>query len=180
MILPLVYYGNPGLREAASPVETFDAALRTLADNMVETMHAESGIGLAGPQIGVGKRIFVMEIPEEMDLDADEARANPDLKGPLVVVNPEIEILGKDVEEMEEGCLSIPDLRGKVRRPVSICLKYCDVEGNPHTRTLHHLAARCVLHETDHLNGVLFVDLLSQVKRVAIKGKLKKIKAAYA
>lgn len=176
MKLPLVYYGDPGLRRQAEPVSDFDDKLLALSRDMVETMHAESGIGLAGPQIGVSRRIFVMEIPAELDEDEQGTRMNPDLEGPLVVINPELSSLTPEKEEMEEGCLSIPDVRGKVRRPVSVTLRFQDVEGKRREMRLHHLAARCALHETDHLNGVLFVDLLSQVKRVAIKGKLRKLK----
>ncbi|MCC5850763.1 MAG: peptide deformylase [Verrucomicrobia bacterium] len=176
MKLPLVFYGDPGLRQQAEPVTVFDDKLLALSRDMVETMHAEAGIGLAGPQIGVPRRIFVMEIPPEMDEDETGARLNPDLNGPLVVVNPELLELSKNKEEMEEGCLSIPDIRGKVRRPVSVTLRFQDVEGRQREMRLQDLAARCAQHETDHLDGILFVDLLSQVKRVAIKGKLRKLK----
>lgn len=176
MKLPLTYYGAPVLRETAKPVETFDDRLRRLADDMVETMRAESGIGLAGPQVDRAERIFVMEIPEDMDLDPEGRRANPGLEGPLVAVNPELTDFSKETEEMEEGCLSIPDVRGKVRRPVSVTLRFQDETGEKREMRLHHLAARCAMHETDHLNGVLFVDHLSQVKRIALKGKLRKLK----
>lgn len=172
----LCFYGNPILREKAKPVTEFDDALRVLAADMVETMHAESGIGLAGPQVGVDRRIFVMEIPEDMDEDDEGSPANPGVTYPLVVVNPEISDASPKREDMEEGCLSIPEVRGKVSRPVSITLKYQNLQGESCELRLKHLAARCAMHETDHLDGVLFVDLLSPVKRVAIKGKLKRLK----
>lgn len=176
MSLSLCYYGHPVLREQAEPVTEFDHALSQLADRMVETMRRESGIGLAGPQIGRSLRIFVMEIPEDMDVGPDGVPLNPALQGPLVVVNPEITLLNSPSEEMEEGCLSIPDVRGKVERPFAIHLTYQDVKGNSHTQELKGLAARCAQHETDHLNGVLFIDYLGPVKKQAIKGKLRRIK----
>lgn len=176
MRLPLSYYGAPELREPAASVAAFDDDLRALARDMVETMRAESGIGLAGPQVDKPRRIFVMEIPEDMDVDAEGRRANPELDGPLVVVNPELVDFSRETGEMEEGCLSIPGIRGKVRRPVSVTLRFQDEAGGRREMRLHHLAARCAMHETDHLDGVLFVDRLSQVKRIAIKGKLRKLK----
>ncbi|MCC5843824.1 MAG: peptide deformylase [Verrucomicrobia bacterium] len=180
MILPLSYYGQPVLRKPAEPVTIFDDNLRKLADDMIDTMHAESGIGLAGPQIGQSLRIFVMEIPPDMDQDDEGNRANPFLNGPLVVINPQIRNLAPKTEVMEEGCLSIPDIRGNVSRPLSLTLDYQDLDGKPLTLNLSFLAARCALHENDHLDGVLFLDHLSQVKRLAIKGKLRKLKEQYS
>jgi peptide deformylase len=180
MILPLSYYGQPVLRKPAEPVTVFDEELKTLAQDMIQTMHAESGIGLAGPQIGKSLRIFVMEIPPDMDQDDQGNRANPFLNGPLVVVNPRISNLASKTDVMEEGCLSIPEIRGNVTRPLSLTLDFQGVDGKPQTLNLSHLAARCVLHENDHLDGVLFLDHLSQVKRLAIKGKLRKLKEQYA
>lgn len=174
---PLAYYGNPVLRGKARPVTAFNEELAELARDMVETMEAESGIGLAGPQVSQPLQIFVMHIPAEMDVDPSGARLNPELTGPLVVVNPEIEPVGEDEDEMEEGCLSIPDVRGNVCRPISIRLSFQDLKGNRRELPLQGLAARCAQHETDHLNGVLFIDYLSSVKKVAIRGKLKRIKA---
>lgn len=180
MLLPLCYYGNPILRQPAAPVTAFDASLRQLAQDMIDTMRAENGIGLAGPQIGQPLRIFVMEIPPDMDLDDRDQPANPGLTYPLVVVNPRISNPDPRTDTLEEGCLSIPDIRGNVTRPLSLSLDYQDLEGTPRTLSLSHLAARCVLHETDHLDGILFLDRLSQVKRLAIKGKLRKLKEQYA
>jgi len=180
MTYPLAYYGNPILRSKAEPVTVFDSELRALGENMVDTMDAESGIGLAGPQISLSKRIFVMRVPQEMDVDLEGNPLNPDLTGPLVVVNPEIRNASQACDVVEEGCLSIPDVRGNVERPVEIVLAFQDVEGESHELPLKGLAARCAQHELDHLNGVLFIDYLSSVKKVAIKGKLKRIKASYS
>lgn len=179
MIYPLSYFGNPILREKAVPVTCFDADLAQLGEDMIATMREEAGIGLAGPQIGQSLRIFAMEVPEEMDTDEDGSPNNPGLQCPLVVVNPEVEEMGDEDEEMEEGCLSIPEVRGKVQRPFAIRLRYQDVKGGTHEIDLKGLAARCVQHETDHLNGVLFIDYLSSVKKMSIKGRLKRIKQNY-
>ncbi len=179
MILSLTYFGNPRLRERAVEISEFDDQLAKLASDMIETMHAEQGIGLAGPQVDVGKRIFVMEIPQDMDEDQDGQPLNPQLSGPLVVINPKIETHDEEESEAEEGCLSIPDVRGRVTRPWALSLEYQDLSGASHTLELQGLAARCVLHENDHLDGKLFLDYLSSVKRMAIKGKLKRIKEQY-
>jgi len=179
MSLPLAYYGNPVLRAKTAAVETFDDELARLADDMVETMRAEAGVGLAGPQVGCSRRIFVMEIPPEADLDGNGARLNPQLAGPLVVVNPELELDESEIEEMEEGCLSIPEVRGRVERSLSLKMTFQTVKGEARSLHLTGLAARCAQHEFDHLNGVLFIDLLGSVKKMAIKGKLKKIKLAH-
>ena len=179
MILPLSYYGSPILRQKVAPVTAFDGELARLAKDMVETMHAEAGIGLAGPQVGKDLRIFVMEIPPDMDVDETGRPLNPEFTGPLVAVNPEIVPEEDDEEEMEEGCLSIPDVRGRVERPMRIRLSYQTVQGEAKTLELTGLAARCAQHELDHLNGVLFIDYLGSVKRMAIKGKLKKIRQQY-
>jgi len=176
MTLRMRYYGDPVLRRKAEPVETFDEDLKTLADAMVDTMRDESGIGLAGPQIGDSRRIFVMEIPADMDVDGSGARLNPELDGPMAVVNPEFVECSEEQDEVEEGCLSIPDVRGRVVRPVSVRMRFRTVEGEEREMELHGLAARCAQHETDHLDGVLFVDHLGSVKKMAIKGKLKKLK----
>jgi peptide deformylase len=177
MSLTLKFYGDPVLREKAEPVEAFDAELKKLAADMVKAMRMESGIGLAGPQIGKRLRIFVMEIPVEMDADEEGTALNPELKFPLVAVNPELEAISDEENELEEGCLSIPDIRGKVWRPSEVRMQYQTVIGETKEVELQGLAARCAQHETDHLNGVLFVDLLGSVKKMAIKGKLKKLKA---
>lgn len=176
MILPLSYYGSTILREKVEPITEFDSTLTQLATDMVETMHAEAGIGLAGPQVGKNLRIFVMEIPVDMDVDEKGRRQNSFLNGPLVVINPEVEEVGDLVEEAEEGCLSIPDVRGVVERPYQVRMRYQDVKGKAHEVMLSGLAARCAQHENDHLNGVLFIDYLGSVKKMAITGKLKKLK----
>jgi len=179
MSLNLCYYGNPILRQSAQPVTVFDAELKKLSADMVDTMRAEAGIGLAGPQIGKSLRIFVMEIPPDMDEEEPGQRLNPSLNGPLVAVNPEIQAREEEQDELEEGCLSIPEVRGRVERPTDIVLRYQTVTGEEKRLPLTGLAARCAQHELDHLNGVLFIDHLGSVKKMAVKGKLKKIKQTY-
>jgi peptide deformylase len=176
MILNLTYFGNPILRERASEVTDFGPAMARLGRDMIETMHVEAGIGLAGPQVGISQRIFVMEIPVDMDTEEDGTRLNPKLNGPLVVVNPQLDDFSDDVSVVEEGCLSIPEVRGNVERPWALRLRFQDVVGAPQELRLQGLAARCVQHETDHLDGVLFIDHLSAVKRLALKGRLRRIK----
>lgn len=178
--LPLVYYGTSGLRETAQAVDTFNSDLSALGADMVETMRHERGIGLAGPQIGKRLRIFAMQIPEEMDLDETGERLNPELPSPLVVVNPSFSEPSPNVDDYEEGCLSIPGVTGYVKRPVSITMQYQDTEGNAHSIRLHGLAARCAQHEVDHLDGKLFIDYLSHVKKMSIRSKLKRIKEDHA
>ncbi len=177
MSLDLVYYGDPLLRAVATPYAEFTPDLAKLAKDMIEAMRREKGIGLAGPQIGVGKRIFVMEIPVDMDKDEQTGeRLNPTLEGPLVVVNPELLDPTDEEDVYEEGCLSIPTVNGNVTRPFGIRLRFQDVRGNACELTLRGLAARCAQHENDHLEGKLFIDYLTPVKRFAIKGKLRRIK----
>ncbi len=178
MIHSLAYYGNPVLRKVAEPVTDFGPELARLAAEMVDTMRHERGIGLAAPQIGLSLRLFVMEIPADMDEDDEGRRLHPFLDGPLLVVNPEIDELSDDVSVAEEGCLSIPEVRGNVERPWSLRLRFHDPLGTPRELRLQGLAARCVQHENDHLDGVLFIDHLRSVKRLAIKGKLRKIRDA--
>ena len=139
--------------------------MRSLADDMLDTMYDAPGIGLAGPQIGVMKRIFVMDCHRE---DAG--------KEPTVCINPEIVWASDEVIENEEGCLSIPDIYDQVTRPAAIKLQYLDREGVLQERDCDELWATCAQHELDHLNGKLFIDYLSGIKRTMITNKMKKLK----
>ena len=149
------------LRTVAKAVETVDDSIRTLIDDMFETMYAAQGIGLAATQIDVHLRVVVI------DLQDDEHE-------PLVMINPEFDILTKEVDEMQEGCLSVPGIHEAVKRPDQIRLKALDREGNPYELEVTGLFAVCIQHECDHLNGKLFVDHLSNLKRSRIKAKLTK------
>jgi len=162
MILPILKYGDPRLQKVCEPVTTFDKALEVLAKNMVETMYAAPGVGLAAPQIGVLKRLIVV------DPTAGEK------EGQLItLVNPEI--INQEGEQYEEeGCLSIPDFTGKVRRPYRVVISGKDLQGREKILEGEGLLSRVFSHEVDHLNGVLFLDHLGAIKRDLIKRKIRK------
>ena len=162
-VLPIVLLPDPILRKRAEPVERVDDTIRQLMDDMLETMYDAPGIGLAAPQIGISKRIIVM------DCSDDEVEAEP-----IGMINPEILTSGDDTCTMEEGCLSIPGHRGDVTRPASIEVRYLDRDGAVQERAFDGLLAICIQHEIDHLNGVLFIDYLSRLKRDMITRKMTK------
>ena len=178
MILPIHVYGSPVLIEETVHVEEDSPELQRLIDDMIETMHGASGIGLAAPQVGRSERLFVIDLSPL----ADEDEELP--KEPMVFLNPEIfESDGKE-EEYEEGCLSLPDLREYVKRPGEVHLRYLDREFNEHSLHAKGMLARVIQHEYDHLDGILFIDLLSPFKRRLMKRRLKdmangKVKADY-
>ncbi len=156
---------DPRLRKRAEPVAEIDEGLRKLAADMLETMYDAPGIGLAAPQIGVMKRIFVM--------DCSEKDADPD---PMVFINPEIVAASEELETSEEGCLSIPDVYDDVTRPARVTLRWTDLDGAEQEREFADRPAVCIQHELDHLNGRLFIDHLSMVKRTMISNRMKKLK----
>ncbi len=153
--------GDPVLRQVADEVVDFDDGLKTLAEDMFETMYASDGIGLAAPQVGLSIRMFVMDVRE------------PELE-PRVVVNPRI-IEREGGESGEEGCLSIPGIVGAVERSTRIVIEGLDVEGRPIRIEATDLMARCIQHEIDHVDGVLFIDRLSPIKRKLLLSKWKKL-----
>ena len=149
-IKEIVYANDNRLREKAKRVKQFGPALKALADDMLETMHAAHGVGLAAPQVGVQQRFFVAELPKDED--------DPKSGKPYVLVNPEVVKTSRDEVEGEEGCLSIPTWYGKVWRPDWIIVKANDVDGKPIRIKADGYLARVFLHEMDHLDGILFVD----------------------
>jgi peptide deformylase len=156
-LLPLHLLGSPVLRERSAEVSAIDDEVRQFVDDLFETMHAAKGVGLAANQVGVARRVAVVETEDEK----------------LVLINPVIlEAEGRDTAE--EGCLSIPKVYADVTRPEKIVLEATDREGNRYTKTLDGLAARAVQHEIDHLDGILFVDHLGLLKRKRILSKWKK------
>ena len=166
---PILLFPDPHLRTKARPVGPADAdAVRDLAPRMLEAMYRAPGIGLAAPQVGVGLRLVVV------DLQRDEARA------PIVLVNPEVVWDSGDALPLEEGCLSLPGQFADVARPSAVRLRYLDLEGQTRELDADGLLARCVQHELDHLDGVLFVDRISALKRNMIMRKLQKAKRARA
>ncbi|MDT8369958.1 MAG: peptide deformylase [Longimicrobiales bacterium] len=159
--------GDPVLRQEAEPVEVFDAALVELAREMFETMYAAEGVGLAAPQIGISRRIFVIDA---RDPDDPEGARH-------VVVNPEILELSKETEKAPEGCLSIPGIEEVVERPGRVRLRACDEFGTPFELESTGLLGRALQHETDHLDGILFLDRLTPLKRRMAIRRWQKLRA---
>ncbi|WP_126171895.1 peptide deformylase [Altericroceibacterium xinjiangense] len=174
------------LKTVSTPVETFDAELKTLVDDMFETMYAAHGIGLAAIQVGVPKRVLVIDL-QEPDPDADPEDCGdhgcghdhrPVIRNPRVFVNPEILDPGADLCTYQEGCLSIPEIYGDVDRPATCRVRWQDLEGNVHEEAMEGLMATCIQHEMDHLEGILFIDHLSRLKRTMALKKLDKLRKA--
>jgi len=166
MVYPIVLYGDPVLETPAATVTEFDDALKTLIDDMFESMYAAHGVGLAAPQIGIGKRITVIDVTFKED---------PEQK--LVLINPEI-IKTEGRQSSGEGCLSIPEFRERVTRANKVTVRAQDLKGKTFEMTGEALLARAFLHETDHLNGKLFISHISALKRNLIKNKIKKLQKA--
>ena len=163
MIYPIVLYGNPVLETPAAPVTEFNDELKKLVEDMFESMYAAHGVGLAAPQIGIGKRLAVIDVTFKEDPEAK-----------LVLVNPEI-IHREGKQTSQEGSLSLPDFRENVTRANIVTVRAQDVDGNWFEKTGDDLLARAMLHETDHLNGRLFISHVSGLKRDLIKRKIKKL-----
>lgn len=163
--LELKYYPAESLLQKAEPVTVFDDALRQTLEDMAETMYVERGIGLAAPQVGLSKRIFVMDVPGE---DEDTPGS-----GLLALINPEI-VAKEGTILWEEGCLSFPSITAEVKRAQKLTLRYQDAFGAWQEREAEELEAVCIQHELDHLNGVTFVDYLSPLKRKLLLRELRK------
>ncbi|MFT5123850.1 MAG: peptide deformylase [Kiritimatiellia bacterium] len=176
MIYEITKFANPVLRQKGVAITAFDDALKELAANMVETMHDAEGIGLAAQQVGKALNLCVIDIPEKADTDDTGVRLHPDVAMPLVLVNPVVTAQSEEKEPYEEGCLSFPEITGNVIRPVGVTVKFQDLSGGELELEATGLLARCMQHEIDHLNGVLYIDRMSNVKRVALSGKLKRLK----
>jgi len=167
-IRPIVEVPDPRLREISKPVETVDDDVRALVADMFETMYAAPGIGLAAIQVGVPKRILVIDLQ-----DPPEEGGEP-VKDPRVFINPEIVESSDHEVPYTEGCLSVPDQFAEVDRPERIRARWLDEKGVQHDEEITGLLATCLQHEMDHLNGVLFIDHLSRLKRQMILKKLDK------
>jgi peptide deformylase len=166
MIYPIVKFGDPVLEKAATPVTAFDDELQKLVEDMFESMYAARGVGLAAPQIGISKRIAVVDVTFKEDPGAK-----------MVLINPEI-ILKEGRQRGTEGCLSIPEFREEVTRAKTVTVRAQDLNGKFFERTGEDLLARAFLHETDHLNGKLYISHVSALKRDLIKRKIKKLAKA--
>ena len=175
MSLSICTYGNPVLRKKAVEVPQVDGEIHELAKDMLETMYEERGVGLAAEQVGRTERMFVIDIPPESDVSEDGSRENPDIGMPLVFINPEITGHTEDVQVGPEGCLSFPEIFANVERWYEIDAEYTDLEGKRQAIHAKGLLARAIQHELDHLNGILLVDRMSHVKKVALGGKLKRL-----
>lgn len=163
-IKPLIILPDPLLREVSKPVERVDAEILKLADDMLETMYEAPGIGLAAIQIGVARRLLVLDV----------AREGED-KQPLVIINPEIIAASETRSVYEEGCLSIPDYYAEVERPADVTVRFINRAGQEETLEATGLLSTCMQHEIDHLNGVLFIDHISRLKRDMVIRKFTKV-----
>jgi peptide deformylase len=178
---------DPRLKTVSEPVERFDEELRALVTDMFETMYAANGIGLAAIQVGVPKRLLVIDL-QEPDPDAEpevchahggEAHTHQPVKNePRIFVNPEILDPSAESKSYQEGCLSVPDIYADVDRPKACRVRWQDLEGNMHEEAMEGLLATCIQHEMDHLDGILFIDRLSRLKRSMALKKLEKARKA--
>ena len=164
MIRSILIHPDPRLKKACDPVTDITEEVKRLAEDMLETMYAAPGIGLAAPQVGVTRRVLVMDCIKD---------GPPE---PMVLINPQTVWASEDVTTYEEGCLSIPDQYAEVKRPSAVTVRWTDLAGESRERTFEGLWATCVQHEMDHLEGKLFIDYLGPLKRQMITRKMEKLK----
>ncbi len=179
MLLQIVHYNEPVLRKKGEKISTFDSPLAQLAEDMVETMHAAGGIGLAAQQVGRAVQLCVVDLRQaqtDYTWQLDSKKPPKELIMPLVLVNPAVTAELEPSTESDEGCLSFPEIRGDVIRPDRIRVQYRDVHGHPHTLDCTGLLSRCIQHEADHLNGVLFIDRMDKETLARIDPALKSLK----
>ena len=163
---PILIHPDPRLKKVCDPVPEVTDEIRKLADDMLATMYDAPGIGLAAPQVGVMKRVFVMDCVKEKD-------AAPE---PMVLINPEVTWGSEETNVYEEGCLSIPEQYAEVTRPAEVRMRWLGLDGQTHEEQFDGLWATCAQHEFDHLNGKLFIDYLGPMKRKMITRKMEKLK----
>ena len=161
-VLPILSYPDPRLRTIAAPVKEVDAEIKTLISDMIETMYAADGIGLAASQVDRHIQLIVMDLSENRDT-------------PMVFINPKVTPLVEEKQPYEEGCLSVPDVYDKVERPSKVRIEALDDDGEAIDEIAEGLLAVCIQHEMDHLNGVIFVDYLSRLKQTRARDKVKKV-----
>ena len=183
-VLPLVLYPDPLLKQLSKPVEKVDDALRNFMKDMVSTMYASSGIGLAAVQVGVLKRVLVMDVDYEVE-DHHHHHDHGSCGGvhvrnqnPRFFVNPEIIESSKNKSSYNEGCLSFPGVRTEIVRPEKVKIKFLDFHGKEQIEEMDEIFATCIQHEIDHLNGITFVDHVSKLKREMVLKKIMKSKNA--
>ena len=177
MALRIVHYNEPVLHTKGEKVNVFDAALKKLAEEMIDAMHDAAGIGLAAQQVGRSLQLCVVDLREsdaDFSWELDGKRLPLDLFMPLVLANPKVTVQPGTIETVyEEGCLSFPEIRGDVVRPDAITVKFQDQHGIPHTLVCDGLFSRCIQHEVDHLNGVLFIERMDKKTRAKIADDVK-------
>jgi peptide deformylase len=161
---PIVIYGDPVLREKAQMVDAVNRGIKDLVSDMIDTLREAQGLGLAAPQVGESKRIFIIDL-STLDINA----------GLKIFINPEIIETGEQPTEYEEGCLSFPGLYQKITRPARVKVRAIDLDGNRFELETDGMLARAILHEYDHLEGILFIDRMSALTRTMIKGRLRKL-----
>jgi peptide deformylase len=166
-VLPIYVTPHPVLKTKAEPVEKITPEIRKLLDDMMETMYAARGIGLAAPQVGVSSRVIVMDVEQREDKEGEAGK-------PISLINPEIIWASDEIGSYKEGCLSIPDQYADVERPVKVRIKYMDENGASQELEADGLLAICIQHEIDHIDGILFTDHISSLKRDMIQRKVKK------
>jgi peptide deformylase len=177
---------DPRLKQISAPVTQFDADLRTLVNDMFETMYDAPGIGLAAVQVGVPLRVLVIDLqPEDPDAepvacahDGHHNHHQPTKREPQVFINPEILAPSEDLKVYSEGCLSVPEMYAEVERPARIRARWQDLDGTVHEEDMDGLMATCLQHEMDHLEGILFIDHLSRLKRQMVLKRLEKLRKA--
>ncbi len=177
MNLKIHKYGDPVLREKSIRIEEVDAKMRSLVDDMIETMYAAKGLGLAAQQVGRTEALCVIDVPAECDVAEDtEERENPDIAMPLVLINPVITAHSDRKINRDEGCLSFPGIYTPIVRAYEVTLTYQDRNGQACKIQAKGLLARAIQHELDHLDGVLMSERMSQIKKVTLSGRLKRLK----
>ncbi len=178
MILQILEYGDPILRAKGKPIENVNDRIRELASNMIETMHASNGVGLAAQQIGEALQLTVLDVslvedrPSTLKLDGEEV--DPKSAMPLVLINPEIELRGA-TEVGVEGCLSFPEITGDIERAKSVIVRAQALEGGTIEIEASGFLARAIQHEGDHLNGILFIDRMNSAAKAALSSRLKRL-----
>jgi peptide deformylase len=180
MLLEIVKYGNPILDKKGKMVTEFSDTISVLYQNMLDTMYKEEGIGLAAQQVGLAIQFCVIDVPSHPEYPItsilDGQSLSPQLLMPMCLINPEIQFLPSDDYYYEEGCLSFPEIKGDVARPELISVQYQDLDGNPHKLECDGLLGRCIQHEVDHLNGILFTDRMEKDVFSGIKKEVQMLK----
>jgi peptide deformylase len=178
MRLSILHYGDPILRAKGKHIEKIDNRIRELAQNMIETMHAANGVGLAAPQVGESRQLTVLDVsqvedrPSTMKLNGENT--DPQSAMPLVLINPEID-LGSETEMGTEGCLSFPEITGEIERAKSVTVRAQNLDGEAIEIEATGFLARAIQHEVDHLNGILFIDRMSSAAKTSLSSKLKRL-----